>query len=81
MFQVIKNYIFFKKLCSNRFNKKEPYLKKHHSIISFKIESLINFAKLPQGKIEKIEGIELMRALENNFNVGTFLYKEQSFCC
>ena len=31
------------------------------------------------GKIEKIEGIELIRALENNLNLGTFVIKGTSF--
>ena len=75
-----KKIIYFSRSCvPTGFNNKEPYIKKHHSIISFKINLFINFAKLPQGKIEKIEGIELMRALENNFNVGTFLIKSKAF--
>ena len=31
------------------------------------------------GRIEKIEGIELLRALENNLNLGTFVIHESSF--
>ena len=75
-----KKIIYFSRSCvPTGFNKKELYIKKHHSIISFKKKTLIDFAKLPQGEIEKIEGIELMRALENNFKVGTFLIKSKAF--
>ena len=58
----------------------EPkYYLKHLSIISFKPESLLKFKKLKQSNLEKIEGIELMRALENNMKIGTFEMKGQSF--
>ena len=30
-------------------------------------------------EIEKIEGIELMRAIENNINIGTFVAKNSGF--
>ena len=30
-------------------------------------------------KYEKIEGIELLRAIENNMNVGTFVVDSSSF--
>ena len=51
----------------------------HLDIISFKPNVLKKFAKFPQGILEIEEGIELMRALENNFNVGTFPIKTNSF--
>lgn len=59
---------------------KEPknYLK-HLSIISFKPEALKQFKKYKQSVLEKIEGIELMRALENNMSIGTFELKGNSF--
>ena len=31
------------------------------------------------GKIEKSEGIELLRAIENNLNLGTFVIHGSSF--
>ena len=40
------------------------YLYKHLSIISFKPEALIKFSKSKIAHLEKIEGIELLRALE-----------------
>ena len=61
------------------FNKKKSYLQKHLSIISFKKSALLQFSKLKQSNLEKIEGIELMRALENNIKIGTFFLKGESF--
>ena len=39
----------------------------------------MKFKKLKQSSLEKIEGIELMRALENNMKLGTFNLKGSSF--
>ena len=52
-------------------NNKKLKLKKHLSIISFKSSVLKKFKKLGQSYLEKIEGIELLRALENGYNLGT----------
>ena len=52
---------------------------KHLSIISFKPTALEQFKKLKESPLEKIEGIELMRALENNMQIGTFELKGNSF--
>lgn len=54
-------------------------LYKHLSIISFKRESLIKFSNFKMSKYEKIEGVELLRAIENNIKVGTFVSKSSSF--
>ena len=51
----------------------------HLDIISFKPKALIKITKLKRGKLESIEGIELMRAIENNMKVGTFPIKTNSF--
>ena len=61
------------------FNGNNPFLKKHLSIISFKPNSLIKFKNLKPTELEKIENIELMRALENDMNLGTFEMKGSSF--
>ena len=55
------------------FKKKNKFYQKHLSVISFKPRALKKFAKLRRSKLEKIEGIELLRALENNFKLGTFI--------
>lgn len=51
----------------------------HLDSISFKPSALKKFSKLQQGSLEKIEGIELMRALENNLAIGTLPIKTNSF--
>lgn len=61
------------------FSKKKSFLQKHLSVISFKRKSLLKFAKLKASSLEKIEGIELMRALENGFRIGTFFLNGDSF--
>ena len=48
-------------------------------MISFKPKALQKFSKLKQGDLEKIEGIELLRALENNLSIGTFVASASSF--
>ena len=70
---------FSRSLIPYPFKKINKYYLKHLSVISFKPESLKKFKKLPQGTLEKIEGIELMRALENNMKIGTFNLNGSSF--
>ncbi len=60
------------------FQKKTKYYK-HLSVISFKPTALKNFSKLNRSYIESVESIELMRAIENDFKVGTFVTKSDSF--
>ena len=61
------------------FKKQNNIYLKHLSVISFKPESLRKFRQLKESPLEKIEGIELMRALENNMLIGTFELKGKSF--
>jgi 3-deoxy-manno-octulosonate cytidylyltransferase (CMP-KDO synthetase) len=61
------------------FREKQKSLKKHLDFISFKRTSLIKYCNLKKTPNEKKEGIELMRALDNNFNVGTIKIKTNSF--
>lgn len=49
------------------------------SIVSFKYDALKKYNKFKEGKIEKIEGIELLRAIENNLNLGTFTATNSGF--
>ena len=44
--------------------RKNLHIQKHLSIISFKPNALLQFAKSKPTNLEKIEGIELLRALE-----------------
>jgi 3-deoxy-manno-octulosonate cytidylyltransferase (CMP-KDO synthetase) len=61
------------------FREKKRSLKKHLDFISFKRKSLLKYCKLKKTLNEKKEGIELMRALDNNFNVGTIKIKTKAF--
>jgi 3-deoxy-manno-octulosonate cytidylyltransferase (CMP-KDO synthetase) len=61
------------------FNSRAPHYYKHLSIISFLPDALKNFGQLKRGKLEKIEGIELLRALENNIKLGTLKLNGSSF--
>ena len=59
-------------------NTKVTYYK-NLSIISFKPDALKKFYYSKMGLIEKIEGIELLRALENNLSIGSFSTKGNDF--
>jgi 3-deoxy-manno-octulosonate cytidylyltransferase (CMP-KDO synthetase) len=58
---------------------KSKFFLKHLSIISFKPEALIKFAKAKKSKLEKIEDIELLRALEIGLKIKTVVLKGDSF--
>ena len=66
------------KIPFNYKNKKIDYFK-DLSVISFKPKALQNFAKLKPSNFELIEGIELLRAIENDISIGTFESKGSSF--
>lgn len=51
----------------------------HLDIISFKPKALKSFGKLEPSNLENIEGIELLRALENNLKIGTFEISTKTF--
>ncbi|MDC0346709.1 3-deoxy-manno-octulosonate cytidylyltransferase [Candidatus Pelagibacter sp.] len=67
-----KNIPFFK-----NFNKVS--FKKHLSIITFNFNSIIKFSKIKPSIHEKLESIELLRAIENNFKIGTLELNGDSF--
>ena len=52
------------------FRNNEP-LKKHLSIIAFTYNSILKFCSYPPSKYEIIEGIELLRAVENRMDIQT----------
>ena len=70
---------FSRSIIPHPFKKKPKFYLKHMSIISFSKKSLDTFSKLKEGILEKYEGIELMRALENNLSVGTFKINKDIF--
>lgn len=51
---------------------------KHLGIYGFTKESLNYFCSKPLGELEKIEKIELLRALENNMNINCIITEEAS---
>lgn len=61
------------------FRKKNNNYFHHLDIISFKPSALRKFSKLKESNLESIEGVELMRALENNLKIGTFEIKTHTF--
>ena len=61
------------------FRNKLKNFKKHLSIISFKPEALLKFSKSRPTYLEKIEGIELLRAVELGMKIKTLELKGDSF--
>jgi len=49
------------------------------SIISFTSKSLRHYSILKPSNLERVEGIELLRAIENGMVVGTVLLEGDSF--
>ena len=62
----------------NDYNKRFS-LKKHLSIIIFSMKSLSLYNNLKPSEHEKIESIELLRALENNISIGSNKVNSDSF--
>ena len=71
-------YFSREKVPYNYMSSKVTYYK-NLSIISFKPKALEKFFKSKMGKLEKIESIELMRALEIGLNIGTFIINGSDF--
>ena len=61
------------------FKKKNKFLSKHLSIISFKPKALFIFANSKQTLLEKTEGIELLRALELGLKIKSPNFFGDSF--
>lgn len=61
------------------FREKKNFLKKHLDFITFKKKSLLKYCKLKKTNNEIKEGIELLRAIDNGFNVGTINLKTKVF--
>ncbi len=70
-----KVHYMTRSLAPSLFRYKEKFLyKKHLDFISFKPKPLLKFAKLGLSEHEIYEGVELNRAIENNFNIGTVFF-------
>ncbi len=61
------------------FKKKNSFFKKHLSIISFKKNALIKYSSAKKSNLEKIEDIELLRALEIGLKIKTIDLVGDSF--
>jgi len=61
------------------FKTQPKFYLKDLSVISFKPQKLQEFSKLEESQLEATEGIELLRALENDFNLGTLLLEGRPF--
>ena len=61
------------------YKKKSNFFLKHLSVISFKPSALLKFAKYKNADLEKIEGIELLRAIEMGLKIKTVILKGDSF--
>ena len=61
------------------FKNESKYFKKHLSVVSFKPESLITFGESKISELEKIEDIELLRALDLGLKIKTLNLKGDSF--
>ena len=77
---VAKNVIYLsRENLPFEFKKKNNFFLKHLSIISFKPTALIKFYKSKETFLEKVEGIELLRALELGLKIKTLTLKGNSF--
>ena len=61
------------------FKNKAKYLKKHLSIISFKPKALISYGRSKISEIEKIEDVELLRAIDIGLKIKTINLTGDSF--
>ncbi len=61
------------------FKNRVKHLKKHLSVVSFKPQSLIKFGKSGVSELEKIEDIELLRAIDIGLKIRTLNLKGDSF--
>jgi len=61
------------------FKKKTKFFEKHLSIISFKPNALLKFSRSKKTKLEKIENVELLRALEIGLTIKSLDLKGGSF--
>tara|TARA_Y100000768_G_C23822238_1_gene607157 strand:- start:97 stop:840 length:744 start_codon:yes stop_codon:yes gene_type:complete len=61
------------------YKKTISFVQKHVSVITFTYSGLMKYKKLKQSPLEKIEDIELLRAIENDMKVYSCEMNENSF--
>ena len=76
-----KDYVLYLSRSDIPYNyfKQKSFLLKHLSIISFKPISLKKFSNSKKTKLESVENIELLRALEINLKIKSFNLSGDSF--
>jgi len=79
IFKSNQKVIYFSRSKSPYPFRKKNFFYHHLDIISFLPQSLKKIKMFKKGPLEKIEGIELLRAIENDMNVGTFNIKTKTF--
>ena len=55
-----------------------PVYFKHHGIYAYRNDFLQVFSSLPQGILERAEGLEQLRALENGFRIKVVVTEKDS---
>ena len=61
------------------FRSKPKPFQRHQDFITIKPDFITKFKYLKNRNLEKYEGIELLRVIENGFRVGTLQLKKNSF--
>jgi 3-deoxy-manno-octulosonate cytidylyltransferase (CMP-KDO synthetase) len=56
----------------------EPVYYKHHGIYAYRNDFLQQFARLPQGFLERVERLEQLRALENGYRIKVVITDKDS---
>jgi 3-deoxy-manno-octulosonate cytidylyltransferase (CMP-KDO synthetase) len=72
--------IFFSRATIPFFRSTEitPRYFKHHGIYAYRNDFLQEFEKMPQGLLERAEGLEQLRALENGFRIKVVITNKDS---
>lgn len=77
----IDNNVLYLSRSDAPFNFRSKFIgfKRHMDFITFKPKFLLKFKNLKKNQLEKYEGIELLRAIENGYKVGTLRMNKDSF--
>ena len=71
-------YLSRQPLINNIEGSSDPLYFKQLGLYAFSVKSLRKFASLPVGKLEKAEGLELLRGLENEFTIFPCIINDQT---
>ena len=73
-----KNALYFSRNIIPSYNESAIYYK-HIGLYGFKKNIIEKITKLPKSELEKIESLEQLRWLENNYKIKLAITKEDSF--